>query len=306
MFKYLKTHPVVEIRGLAINQFVMNVELEQSLKLFKSGNPEIARQRFKGALSLCVSCHIESLGASKKTSEAYKIFPDIELTRMKISDFEKAELAFVTRDFKLAIQYYDKFLIDSAKIKQSDEKAVLSALKNELIYFVDIEKDFPKGVKHFEAFLELNIFEKDIKNLLTDWIKSLSGRRLETFFGSTYDPQKISELEMSKFIQTFQRDPEGAPIYSPPSSYIIYDLNMSTLLLDFMKYHPETSLGAQIYYWLAVMDQRTNSHFLFPLRNNYLLVCIEKFSNDPFAQKCIQSYNAARIYPDKRFDNLSQ
>lgn len=293
-FKQLKDHPAIEIPGLKINQLVMVEQLDQSVSYFKSGNPEISRQKFNGTLSLCVSCHIQSLRIVNNPSLPNKVFSDLDIYNYKLSDLEKAELYFATRDFDRAILFYDKFLSDP-KIKNNDELA-LKSLKNELVYFVKEKENFNEAQKHFELLLKQNSFSEKINLQIEDWIRVLSGKRLESYFGASYNIRKVNEQELANFLTLFTTVEEDAPMYSPSSAFHVYDLNLSSILLDYINLHPETKHGAQIFYWLALMDKRTNSNLLFSLSEFYLLACMEKYNIDPIANKCYQAYIDGKEY----------
>lgn len=70
----------------------------------------------------------------------------------------------------------------------------------------------------------------------------------------------------------------------------VYDLNLSTILLDFYNTHPDTKLGGKILYWLAVLDKRINDDLFFSVGDYYLLSCMEKYSKDPVAKECFDAY----------------
>lgn len=110
LFKNLKVHPVISTQGLSLNQMVMTEQLQQTVTYFKGGKRSLARAKFTSALNLCIGCHAQSPG-----QELYKIFPDKDIDKMKISLFEKAELYFITRDYDKAMALYDQFL---SKVKK--------------------------------------------------------------------------------------------------------------------------------------------------------------------------------------------
>jgi tetratricopeptide (TPR) repeat protein len=281
-FKSIKTHPVIDFQGLSINRVVMAEQLEQTVSLFKGNKKPMARAKLNAALNLCVSCHSQSPGTIN--NEATKIFADKDIEKLKLNDFEKAEIYFVTRDFDTAVNLYDKFLNNSSK--KDDDEFIFQALEKELIYFVKFKKSFPLAREHFEAFIKEKKFNDHINQELSDWVKALSGKNL----WEQFDPTKVKEDEMQKFMSGFIADDEEGPIFSATNSSEVYDLNLSYILLDYYNAHPETKLGARILYWLAVLDKRTNDDLFFSLGDYYLLACMEKYSKDPVAKECYEAY----------------
>lgn len=279
LFKNLKIHHVVSIQGLSVNQAVMTEQLEQTVNLFKANKKSLARAKFNAALNLCIGCHTQSPG-----QELPKIFLDKDIEKMKLSNFEKAELYFISRDYAKAMMLYDQFI--SASKKTDDDEFIFLALERQLIYFVRIKKNFAEAKEHFEKYLKANLLNDTIKDEVTEWNKSLSNKSL----WENFDPALVKEEEMEKFMKGFIADDEEGPIFTVTNSSEVYDLNLSTILLDYYNAHPETKLGARILYWLAVLDKRINDDLFFSVGDYYLLSCMEKYNKDPMAQECYDAY----------------
>lgn len=282
LFKNLKTHPAITMQGLTLNQGVMNEQLEQTVTLFKNNRKSLARAKFNAALNLCVSCHTQSPGTVNK--EQAKFFADKDIEKLKINNYEKAELYFITRDFEKAMALYDKFL--RASKKSDDDEFIYKALERQLIYFIKIKKSFPEAKTHFEVYLKDKILNDKIAQEVGEWVKTLAGKSL----WENFDPAKVKEEEIEKFMQTFIADDEEGPIFSVTNSSEVYDLNLSSILMDYYNAHPETKHGAKILYWLATLDKRVNDDLFFSLGDYYLLACMENYPKDPIAKDCYESY----------------
>lgn len=281
LFKNLKTHPLIDTQGLSINQTVMTEQLEQTTALFKNDKKPLARAKFNAALNLCVSCHTQSPGMQR---QEFKLFADKDITKMKLTEFERAELLFVTRDLEAAVALYDKFVRTSKKT--DDDENILKALERQLIYFVKVKKSFPLAKERFEQYLKLGNLNPTLTQEVSDWVKNLSGKSL----WENFDPQTVKEEDMEKFMKTFIADDEEGPIFTATNSSEVFDLNLSSILLDYYNAHPETKLGAKILYWLATLDKRLNDDLFFSLGDYYLLACMEKYPKDPVAKDCYDSY----------------
>jgi tetratricopeptide (TPR) repeat protein len=285
LFKNLKVHPVIDSQGLSLNQAVMSEQLEQTLALFKNDKKSLARAKFNAALNLCVSCHTQGPALSKAADqEDHKVFAEKDISKLKINDYERAELYFITRDFDEAMKLYDQFLKNSKKT--DDDEYIYKALERELIYYVKIKKDFPAAKEHFEAFLKDNHFNDKVNQEVSDWIKTLSGKSL----WDQFDPKTTKEEDMEKFMKTFIADDEEGPIFSLTNSSEVNDLNLSSILIDYYNAHPETKLGAKILYWMATLDKRVSDDLFFSLGDYYLIACMEKYPKDPIAKDCYESY----------------
>jgi hypothetical protein len=278
-FKSLKVHPVISTQGLSLTQSLMTDQLTQTVTLFQSDRKSLAHAKFTSALNLCVSCHTQSPG-----KDLPKLFGDKDIKKMKLKPFERGELFFITRDYESAMSSYDEFLMKSKKT--DDDEFILRALERQLVYFVKIRKDFTAGKTHFEKYVGLNKFNEKINAEVAQWVKTLGGKSLWDNFNAS----SATEEEMEKFMKGFIADEEEGPIFTVTDSSEVYDLNLSSILLDYYNAHPETKHGAKILYWLAILDKRTNDDLFFSIGDYYLLSCMEKYSKDPVAKDCYDAY----------------
>lgn len=279
LFKNLTVHSVISTQGLSFNQAVMTEQLEQTVNLFKTNKRKEARAKFTSALNLCVGCHAQSPG-----KELSKLFYDKDIEKMKLETFEKAELYYISRDYSKAMELYEQFLMKTKK--NQDDEQIYKALERELVYFVRIKKDFAAGKAQFDKYLKANIFNEKIAEEVKEWSRTLGGKTLWDGF----NPETVKEEEMEKFMKGFIADDEEGPIFTVTNSSEVYDLNLSTILLDYYNSHPTTRLGGKILYWLAILDKRINDDLFFSLGDFYLLSCMEKYSKDPIASECYDAY----------------
>lgn len=278
-FKNLKVHPEISLQGLSINQLIMSEELKDVVNLVEKGKAVQGRAKLISTLNLCVSCHSQSPGMQDA-----KLFSDEDISKYKISEFEKAELYFVSRDYDKANKLYNDFL--SLSKKSDDDEMIFKALERQLVYYVKIKKSFVDGKTYFEGIQKLNKFSENVQKEITDWVKMLSGKPL----WENFDPNTVKEEDMDKFLKKFISDEEEGPIFTSTDSSEVYDLNLSSILLDYLNAHPETKLGGRILYWLAILDKRINDDLFFSVGDFYLLACMEKYSKDPIAKECYESY----------------
>lgn len=279
LFKNLKSHSVITTRGLLVNQAVMTEQLQQTVNLFKSDKRSQARAKFTAALNLCISCHTQSPG-----KELPKLFPDKDIEKMKLTVFEKAELYYIGRDYDKALKLYDQFLLKSKKT--DDDEFIYKALERQLVYFVKIKKSFPEGKVQFDKYLKSKIFTEKINQEVSEWSKTLAQKPLWEGFSADL----VKEEDMEKFMKGFIADDEEGPIFTVTNSSEVYDLNLTSILLDYYNSHPDTKLGGRILYWLAILDKRINDDLFFSVGDFYLISCMEKYSKDPIASECYDAY----------------
>ncbi len=279
LFSSIKSHPQIEKEGLAINQMILSEELKETLNLITKNQHSHARGKFLSTLNLCVSCHSQSDGRMQ-----FKIFTDQDIKKFKLKSFDRAELYFIGRDYELAFLNYAEFL---SKVKKNDDdEEVLKSLERQLYYYVKVKRDFIAAKNYFEKLLPKVNFNSQITKELKDWISMLSTKPL----WDKFDPKTTKEEDMEKFMARFISDEEEGPFFSGVDSTEVYDLNLSTILLDYYNEHPSTKLGGRILYWLAILEKRLNDDPYLSIGDFYLISCIEKYAKDPIAKDCYEAY----------------
>lgn len=279
-FETLTVHPVLDSMGVSLNQAVITEELYQTQNLFNSNKKTLARAKFTALLNLCVSCHVQF--DNKDTNKM--VYSDKDLNALKISDFEKAEMLFISRDYKQSVALYDKIIMNSKKA--DDEEFVYQSLGRLLFYYVKINKNFAEGKIHFNKIVKAKVLTTSLELEVKDWAKALGKKSL----WDAYNPATTTEDQMKKFMGTFINDEEEGPFFTVDSSSEVLDLNLSSILLDYYNAHADTKLGGQILYWLGILDKRLNNELFFSLGDYYFLSCMEKYPKEAIAQDCYDSY----------------
>lgn len=278
-FKSLKDHPMMTTSGLSLNRSVMGEQLDQIEALFKQSKHDFARYKLLSALNLCVSCHTQT-----EHKQIERVFSEKEKDGVKLGVFEKAEYLYITRRYDEALPIYDQYIFEFRKA--DDDEKLFRAFERKLSYYVRLKRDYKTAHSSFEN----NLKNKDIPNRVraevNDWLKILSGKTL----WDNFDAKKITEEEMRKFIQSFIKDNEDGPIFTVTDSTEVLDMDLSSILLEYYNQNPNTKLGAQILYWMAMIDRRLNDDLFYSLGDLYLVQCMEKYPEDPIAKDCFESY----------------
>ena len=279
-FETLTVHPVLDSLGVSLNQAVITEELYQTQNLFNANKKTLARAKFTALLNLCVSCHVQF--DNKDTNKM--VYSNKDLNELKITDFEKAEMLFISRDYKQSVALYDQIILKSKKT--DDEEFVYQSLGRLLFYYVKVNKNFAEGKAHFDKIIKAKVLNETLQDEVKGWAKALGKKSLWDHF----NPTATKEDEMKKFMGTFINDEEEGPFFTVDSSSEVLDLNLSSILLDYYNAHPDTKLGGQILYWLGTLDKRLNNELFFSLGDYYFLSCMEKYPKEAIAQDCYDSY----------------
>ncbi len=277
-FAELSMHPSMNMSGLSLNRSVMSEQLSQIESLYKDQKFDLARYKFLSALNLCVSCHSQS---EEKNIE--RIYTSSEKSGLLKANFEKAEYFYLTRQYENALKFYNLY-INEFKKSEDDEK-LFRSFERKLNYYIRVKRDYSLAKQNFTEDLKNKDIPNRVRAEVNDWLKILSGKSLWDGF----DPKKVTDIEMDKFLKTFDDHEEG-PIFTVTDSTEVLDMDLSSILLEYYNFHPDTKLGAKILYWLAVLDKRLNDDLFFSLGDLYLVQCMEKYPQDPVARDCFETY----------------
>lgn len=278
-FLNLKTHGSITQSGLVVNQIVMGEQLSQIEALYRNANFDFARYKFLSSLNLCVSCHTQS-----ESKNIERIFEEKNKKGLSLGAFEKAEYLYITRRYEEALPLYDQYIYEFRK--SDDDEKLFRSFERKLNYYVRVKRDYKTARFSFVENLKNKEIPNRVRGEVNDWLKILAGKTL----WDNFDAKKVTEEEMRKFISSFIVDNEDGPIFTVTDSTEVLDMDLASILLEYYNAHPETKHGAQILYWMAMIDKRLNDDLFYSLGDLYLVQCMEKYPNDPIAKTCFESY----------------
>jgi len=266
--------------GLSVSQLVIKDQFEQAKFLLTRNKAEAARGKILSSLNLCISCHAQS--PDRKQGQ---LFTAKDYQKLKLSDVDRADVMFLTRDYEDAMNLYLK-VIKNLK-KNDDEEKIFRSLEKVLIYYIKIKKDQNMALTFFSGFKKnYPQFSEAIYAEIQDWVTMLKSPPL----WPNFDPQKATEEEMGKFLKNFIADEEEGPIFTPTNSSEVFDLILSGILMDYYNVHPTSVHGARIMYWLAILDRRISDDANYSLSDFYLIQCIERHGDSPISKDCYDAF----------------
>lgn len=278
-FTKLKDHPAMAVSGLTLTQSIMAEQLTQVESLYRESKHDFARYKFLSSLNLCVSCHAQS-----ENKALNRLFEEKNQKGLNLGAYEKAEYLYITRRYEEALPLYDQYIFEFRK--SDDDEKLFRAFERKLNYYVRVKRDYKTARYSFTENLKNKEIPNRVRGEVNDWLKILNGKSL----WDNFDAKKVSEEEMGKFISTFIVDNEDGPIFTVTDSTEVLDMDLASILLEYYNAHPGTKHGAQILYWMAMIDKRLNDDLFYSLGDLYLIQCMEKYPNDPIARDCFESY----------------
>lgn len=269
---------------LKISREVLENHFSEIDRIFRLGNKSFARWQLNSTVPLCMSCHTQSPSTSRHWDLA-------DLTRASTSDFSKAELLFMGRDFDTALKMYDKIIrgYPSNKARIMD---VEKSFERKVVIFSRVTRDFKAGMANLESDIKLNkkLPEYLVKNV-NAWVALFRIQLREGF----PNPLKSDDAAIKKYVDTELKNNLWDDMIDASNPRLVKNLTVSGVLYEYLNTHPETKLKPDILYWLAVIDKQLQDTLFYSLSDLYLKQCMAEFTSHPTAKKCFEQYKTNTI-----------
>ncbi len=277
-FQKIKKHPNLTTPGFSLTRTQMVDNLKDVISSFETNHKPYARHKLNSTFGLCITCHTQ---LHKENS--FKLFREDDIEKVVSEPFEKAEIYFITRDFKLALENYDR-TINSYSAKTGDRKKLETALNRKLSYYTRIEKKQDEAaIKGFQANLSNSEIPKVVQEQVEAWIKELK------------TPYVVKD-SMADYLKKISHENAEGPLASLFSNKEVNDLRISGYLYEYLHNHPKDTLVPEILYNLAIFDKRLNVNLFYSMGDLYLLECINNHAKSPFAKLCYKAYEEEKIF----------
>ncbi len=269
---------------LKISREVLENHFSEIDRIFRLGNKSFARWQLNSTVPLCMNCHTQSPSASRHWDLA-------ELTKGATSNFNKAELLFMGRDFDTALKMYDeiirKFPENKARIMDVEK-----SFERKIVIYSRVRRDFQAGIKGLNDDLKenKNLPEYLVKNV-NAWIALFRIQIREGF----PDPLKSNDNAIKKYVTTELKNNLWDDMIDASNPRLVKNLTVSGILYEYLNTHPESKIKPDILYWLAVIDKQLQETLFYSLSDLYLKQCMQEFPAHPTAKKCFEQYKLNMI-----------
>jgi len=269
---------------LKISREVLENHFAEMNRVFRLGNKSFARWQLNSTVPLCMNCHTQSPSASRHWDLA-------ELTKGATSNFNKAELLFMGRDFDGALKMYNeitrRFPENKAKIMDVEK-----SFERKVVIFSRVRRDFQGGIKN------LNDDIKENKNLPEYLVKNINAWialfRIQLREGYP-DPLKSNDKIIQKYVTTELKNNLWDDMIDASNPRLVKNLTVSGILFEYLNTHPNSQIKPDILYWLAVIDKQLQETLFYSLSDLYLKQCMMEFTKHPTAKKCYDQYKLNMI-----------
>lgn len=237
--------------------------------------PQI-KYRLRSLGDFCVSCHTQD-------NKFRTLFTNIKQPNLS-NTLAYAEFNFATRNYLVAHDYYEKYLLLTPNLPDGD---VLKALHRILTIFVQVLNDPHKALEIFTQFKNMEVFSDSIKSYITGVVTALNMLSEEKL-----DEIKIVTFrELQEYVTRFLGDSNAnQPFIISTPQLEIERLWLRGLLFRYLNNSPQAEQMPMLLYWLALCDRSLGYGYDYTLADFYIRQCITRYSSHPFARRCFEEY----------------
>ena len=252
----------------------------QYLKVVKSvlkrNNIDYARSHLYALGEICTSCHTQDTTLRTLFKGTTRKHFD--------SDYGYAEFNYMTRNYDVAVKYYQRFL-DTPGVKT--ELEIIQPLQRIITVYTQIDDKAADGVAILKKYRTLKDHTPATQAQLQNWIKGLqqiSGSEVLTKKPITFD-------RLNHYVAKYLGNPDKISINIQTSAdKEVQRVWLRGQLYHFLNQDQDVSEIPVLLYWLAVLDRSIAYNFYFSMTDLYLKQCVLKYPKQPIAQRCYQGY----------------
>lgn len=259
-------------------------QLEETKRVLQMKKFDYARSRLYALGSICTSCHTQDTKLRTLFSGTTREhFPD---------DFAYAEFNFITRNYKQAELYYDKYLT-TATTHRKTELEIVTPLQRLITIYAQILNKPAEGAKKLAQYTALKDHTVMTKKHLRGWI---SGLKTLDAHGASH-VRDVDFKTLNNYVRQYlgPLDQQPSPIYSTPQEEV-QRVWLRGLLYHYLNGNPSKTEVPKILYWLAISDRAIGYNFYYSLADLYLKECILHYSDDPYAKRCYNEYKEYTMF----------
>ncbi|WP_455204553.1 hypothetical protein [Kaarinaea lacus] len=277
LFRNAESHFALKSNSYRISyRFILDY-LKNTKQIFDTGDTDGARAHFYAFGEICVSCHTQD---SKLTT----LFATAKRHKFN-DDLSYADFNFATRNYDLAIKYYDKHLYSS---RPKTELSIIQPLQRLITIYVQVQNNPKMALTQLKKYQNLKDHTAETKQQLQQWMIGLKNLENTTVRKSA-NPD-FSTLK-NYAVQILEVDAQSHIVKETQAQQEIASLWLRGILYRYLT--SKTPLGEvpHILLWLAKCDRQLSYNYYFSLADLYLKECILGYSSEPVAQQCFDEYN---------------
>ena len=238
---------------------------------------DYVQDRLRGLTVICRSCHTQD-------TQLRTLFAGVPRERFD-SDLRYAEFNFSTRNYALAVTYFDRFLSESAP---QNGHQLLFVLQSLMVIDLQILNDPEAAMRHLRKYLPLPAHSRYSRRVAEAWLAGL--RQLPVSLRDDADAA-LDFATLEQYVQRYLGPEEAIPErFAIDNEETVWRIWLRGRLFHYLNGQPKSEEIPKILYWLAICDRSIELSSYFSLSDIYLKDCILRFHHHPYARKCLTEY----------------
>lgn len=267
----------IKMTGFQASGQTLHEQLKETELVFRLGNKSYSYWLLRSTLSNCMSCHTQLPSGSTG-------FASISKNKFLTNPFQEAEFLYIIRTFEKSMELYTRAIsgFPSNNIPIED---IETAVSRKVFYFTRVKRDL-KGLSQ--------ALKKDLKNkkLPKATIASMQSYAASAdLLAAEKLPELKTEALVRKYAEEILKQEMRGEFNYEDTKRNLQNLRLSGFLYEFLEKNPDTSLKADIYYWLSFCESRWDQGAFDSLPELYLRKCIQEFPKSSVAPQCFEEYS---------------
>lgn len=278
LFKSAEPYIKLKTDGYQISYEFITEYLHVVQNILKTSHIDEARSHLYALGEICSSCHTQD-------SMLRTLFDKSQRSYF-VNDYAFAEFNFITRNYDVAIEHYEKFL-NSPSVET--ELQIIQPMQRVLTVHVQVRNNPDSGIAFLKKYEKLKQHTAETRNQLNAWktgLKTLQATGVKKL-------GTLNFTALQGYVEKFMGSSSTIDVSKPVTG----DEEIIRVWLRGRLYHYLNDKAVRdeipkLLYWLSVIDRSIAYNFYFSLADLYLKQCVIKFPKHPYARHCLSEYKA--------------
>lgn len=280
---FIKTRP----DGYQVSYEFISQYLKVLATLLRTYPMDHLRTHLYAMGEICISCHTQD-------TTLRTLFAGVGRAQMP-GDYAFAELNYMTREYDVALQYFQKYL-DSSSVKT--ELDIILPLQRMITIYTQVQNRTEEAVTVLKKYLTHSKHTAATLQELKAWIEGMEQLRDNPINGKQV--QDFSQLRT--LVARYLGKPEALSLdIQSDAQQEVLRVWLRGQLYHYLNSEPPAGQVPMLLYWLSVTDRAIAYNFYFSLADLYLKQCVLKYPEHPYAKRCFAEFqrNVKRNYTDQ-------
>jgi hypothetical protein len=265
--------------GVKLSHKLLNQQLQNLATNAINYGDNSTRLMLGDTFPQCMSCHNQDQIQRQAFSEG-------QLAELD-DGFAKAELLFMTRDYSRSLNQYITYL--KRPIYESVRHNRAISLERILVLAIQMHSNLNDASNIINQAAKLTQTSHE-SGLIQDWLTSLS-----EIANGYMSPINFNQPDIKDFSEFMEKSWPDIKSHTNWQRQQVYWVVFRRYLHQYISAHQHSVDMPKLLYWLALSDRSLQFKFYDGLSRLYLLECITKYPDHPFAKQCFDEYELLMI-----------